>query len=302
MIVSMTGFGAASADAGGEGTNCSVEVRTVNNRFFKTVIKLPDKLTAMEPEIDKILREHLARGSVVLAVAIKDQVDASSVKINRQLLETYVQAAKDACAALAKMPGGVLNPRVDAAALLALPGVIETGDDTAAYLSTHREVVLKLCRAAIANVTEMRKKEGAALAQDLAKHLAVIREDLGHVSKLAPSVAKQYHEKLRARVLQMVSDSKLSLSDQDLLKEVALFTDRADISEEINRLGGHLDQFEAVCQKESEAGRKLDFIAQEMLREANTIASKANDSEISKRCVNIKSAIDRIKEQVQNVE
>ncbi len=115
-------------------------------------------------------------------------------------------------------------------------------------------------------------------------------------------VVRAYHEKLKARVNQMVSDAKLSLSDSDLLKEVALFADRADISEEIARLGGHLDQFVAVCEKEDQAGRKLDFISQEMLREANTIASKANDSTIARLTVDIKSSIDRIKEQVQNVE
>ena len=109
-------------------------------------------------------------------------------------------------------------------------------------------------------------------------------------------------EKLRARVMQMVSDARLSLSDSELLKEVALFADRSDISEEIARLSGHLDQFHHACTKEAGAGRKLDFIAQEMLREANTIASKTNDAEISRLTVDIKSAIDRIKEQVQNVE
>ncbi|MEI8196390.1 MAG: YicC/YloC family endoribonuclease [Phycisphaerae bacterium] len=300
MIISMTGFGAAGADEGG--ISCGVEVRAVNNRFFKAVIKLPDKLTALEPELDKLLRETLARGSVVMAVAVKDVLGASSVKINHQLLAAYVQAAKDAYYALKVDPNAVANPRLDAASLLALPGVIEAGDDTPTYLATHHDFILRLCKQALANLTDMRKKEGAALLQDLTKHVAVIRHDLGEIQQFAPQVAKQYHEKLRNRVLQMVNDAKLSLSDQDLLKEVALFTDRADISEEINRLGGHLDQFEAVCQKESEAGRKLDFIAQEMLREANTIASKANDSEISKRTVNIKSAIDRIKEQVQNVE
>ena len=118
-------------------------------------------------------------------------------------------------------------------------------------------------------------------------------------------MAKNYHERLRARVNQMVADAKLSLSDHDLLKEVALFADRADISEEITRLGGHLDQFISTCKKTDGTGpagdgRKLDFIAQEMLREANTIASKANDTTIARLTVDIKSAIDRIKEQVQN--
>lgn len=300
MIVSMTGFGAASVDEGG--ISCTAEVRAVNNRFFKAVIKLPDKLSGLEPELDKLLRDRLARGSVVLSVSVKDQELAGSVVINRPVLAVYVQAAKEAYAALKEGPNGVLNPRLDAASLLGLPGVVEAGEDTAGYMAAHRGLVLRLCEQAIEGLKVMRQKEGQALWQDLSHHVGAIREDLKVIKTQAPLVARQYHEKLRARVLQMVNDAKLSLSDQDLLKEVALFTDRADISEEISRLGGHLDQFIEVCQKESEAGRKLDFIAQEMLREANTIASKANDAEISKRTVNIKSAIDRIKEQVQNVE
>jgi uncharacterized protein (TIGR00255 family) len=184
--------------------------------------------------------------------------------------------------------------------------VIETGDDRAEYLATHRELVLRLVRESIVKLNQMRQHEGAALWTDLKKHLEVIRVSLAKINEMAPLVVKTYHERLRARVNQMVSDAKLSLSDHDLLKEVALFADRADISEEISRLSGHLEQFIRVWEKDEPelagAGRKLDFIAQEMLREANTIASKANDSTIARLTVDIKSAIDRIKEQVQNVE
>src|SRR6185436_1905349 len=140
---------------------------------------------------------------------------------------------------------------------------------------------------------------------DLQRHLDVIKSALKEIAALAPQVARTYHERLRARVNQMVSDARLSLSDQDLLKEVALFADRADISEEVTRLSGHVDQFIATCQRDQAPsaaasagdGRKLDFITQEMLREANTIASKANDSAIARLTVDIKSSIDRIKEQ-----
>ena len=191
------------------------------------------------------------------------------------------------------------------------------------YLAAYQDFVLKLVRAAIAKLNEMRRREGAALWADLHRHLDIIRFSLAKIAQFAPAVVRTYHERLRARVNQMVSDAKLSLSDHDLLKEVALFADRADISEEIARLGGHpSDQFIAVCQKDDANGtgkgegggggasggavggdgRKLDFIAQEMLREANTIASKANDSAIARLTVDIKSAIDRIKEQVQNAE
>jgi len=300
MIVSMTGFGSASADR--DGITCSVEIRAVNNRFFKAIIKLPDKLGSLEAEVDRLLRDAFTRGSIVLAVSIKDERLNACVKINRELLQTYVQQAKDTYHALATGENKIPEPRVDVASLMALPGVLEPGDDAQEYLETHRDLVLSVISQSIKKLDEMRQREGAALYQDLTKHLAVIRSALDKITLQAPMVARAYHEKLRNRVVQMVSDAKLSLSDTDLLKEVALFADRSDISEEIARLSGHLDQFQTACQKEEDAGRKLDFISQEMLREANTIASKANDADISKLTVDVKSAIDRIKEQVQNVE
>jgi uncharacterized protein (TIGR00255 family) len=296
MILSMTGFGSASAEQ--DGITCVIEVRSVNNRFFKSVIKLPDKLNAIESDVEKLLRESIARGSVVFALSVKDQRNAVSVTVNQPILDMYVERIKG----LQKTLGPTAGATLDLATLFTLPGVVEAGDDTEEYLVTHRDLVMKLGREAIGKLLEMRKREGAGIWADLSKHLEVIRVALAQIATFAPNVSKQYHEKLRARVLQMVSDAKLSLSDSDLLKEVALFTDRADISEEIARLGGHLEQFRAACENEEQAGRKLDFIAQEMLREANTIASKANDSQIARLTVDIKSAIDRIKEQAQNVE
>jgi uncharacterized protein (TIGR00255 family) len=293
MLNSMTGFGAATADK--HGISCGVEIRSVNNRYFKAVIKLPDKLQMLEPDVDRTLRDAIARGSIVLSMSVKDQLPASSVTINQELLKTYTDQLK-------ALQPSVPNSTIDLAVLLTLPGVVEAGEDTTEYLEAHRDLALSLVKEAIARLGEMRAKEGAALWTDLQKHLDVIRTALNKIAELAPIVVKAYHEKLKARVNQMVSDAKLSLSDTDLLREVALFADRADISEEIARLGGHLDQFTAVCLKEDQAGRKLDFISQEMLREANTIASKANDSAIARLTVDIKSSIDRIKEQVQNVE
>jgi len=293
MLNSMTGFGAATADD--HGISCSVEIRAVNNRFFKSVLKLPDRLAMIEPEIDRILREAIARGSVVLSMSVKDATSTSSVSINQEVLKTYIEQIRT-------LEKSFPTSKVELASILSLPGVVEAGDDTEEYVATHQELALKLVKQACVKMSEMRRKEGEALWADLKKHLELIRASLGKINEQAPQVVKAYHEKLKARVNQMVSDAKLSLSDPDLLKEVALFADRADISEEISRLGGHLDQFIAVCEKEDQAGRKLDFIAQEMLREANTIASKANDSGIARLTVDIKSCIDRIKEQVQNVE
>ncbi|HVS72814.1 MAG TPA: YicC/YloC family endoribonuclease [Phycisphaerae bacterium] len=298
MIKSMTGFGSIAADE--HGISCTVEIRSVNNRFFKAVIKLPDRLANLEPDIDRLLRDTIGRGSLVLAVSVKDHLSTTSIAINQTVLATYLEQIETLAQKITR------PTRVDLAHLLTLPGVVEAGEDSAEYLATHQALVLRLVREALARLDAMRQKEGAALWTDLQKHLAVIRDALEKVAAQAPQVVRAYHEKLKTRVNQMVNDAKLSLSDSDLLKEVALFADRADISEEISRLSGHLEQFYHVCEKDDPdaggAGRKLDFIAQEMLREANTIASKANDAAIARLTVNIKSAIDRIKEQVQNVE
>ena len=148
----------------------------------------------------------------------------------------------------------------------------------------------------------MRQREGQSLFSDLMKHKQVIATSLKEIEKRAPFVIDEYHKRLSQRVNQLLSKAELQVNQSDLLKEVAVFAERADISEEIQRLTSHLDAFEHACRSGEHAGRKLDFITQEMLREANTIASKANDATIATHIVEIKGAIDRLKEQVQNVE
>jgi len=147
-----------------------------------------------------------------------------------------------------------------------------------------------------------RAREGKSLFTELMRHVKVIGDSLKEIEKRAPFVIDEYHKRLSARVNELLSKAQLQVGQQDLLKEVAVFAERADIAEEIQRLTHHLLAFEEACQSDEHAGRKLDFITQEMLREANTIASKANDGKIARNIVEIKGAIDRLKEQVQNVE
>ena len=148
----------------------------------------------------------------------------------------------------------------------------------------------------------MRQREGKSLFDELMKHVNVISTSLEEIAKRAPSVIEDYHKRLTQRVSQLMSKAELKVNEVDLIKEVAVFAERADIAEEIQRLSHHLKAFEDACQSDEHSGRKLDFITQEMLREANTIGSKANDAPIARHIVEIKGAIDRLKEQVQNVE
>jgi uncharacterized protein (TIGR00255 family) len=197
---------------------------------------------------------------------------------------------------------GVGEARIELGALLALPGVTQEPRDETDEIARHGDVIRLLTAEAINKLNSMRQREGNSLFNDLMKHKQVIASELSEIRTRAPSVIEEYHKRLTSRVNELLRKAELQVSQGDLLKEIAVFAERADISEEIHRLTHHLDAFEAACRSGEHAGRKLDFITQEMLREANTIASKANDADIGRRVVEIKGAIDRLKEQVQNVE
>jgi uncharacterized protein (TIGR00255 family) len=293
MIVSMTGFGDASAER--DGTHYAVEIRALNNRFFKSVIKLPDHVSGMEPEIETLLREGLGRGSITYILKMRTDSAEAAYHINTRALSAYLEQ-------LQQVRGLDKIVQIDLASLVQLPGVCQEPRDDTDEIARHGKIVRELTSTAIAKLAAMRGREGQALMADLLKHSRLIAAQLAEIEKRAPVVIEDYHRKLTQRVNLLMSKAELQVSQADLLKEVAVFAERADISEEIQRLTSHLEAFEHSCRTGEHAGRKLDFIAQEMLREANTIASKANDADIAGHIVEIKGAIDRLKEQVQNVE
>ncbi len=293
MIVSMTGFGDAATERGG--VHYAVEIRSLNNRFFKPTIKLPDNLAGLEPELETILRKRLERGSVTYVLKMRLNSAEAAYHVNTAALEAYI-------AQLRNVRGLDGIARIDLAGLLALPGVCSEPRDESDEIAAHGDAIRALSEQALAKLDEMRRKEGETLFHVLLYHLNVIRVELAEIQKRAPFVIDEYYKRLTLRVNQLLSKSELSVSQQDLLREVAVFAERSDIAEELQRLGTHLNTFEEACRKGEKAGRKLDFITQEMLREANTIGSKANDADVARRVVEIKGAIDRLKEQVQNVE
>jgi uncharacterized protein (TIGR00255 family) len=293
MIVSMTGFGDATTER--SGTHYSVEIRSLNNRFFKPVIKLPENIQGMEPEIETILREKLVRGSITYILKMRLDSAEAAYHINTQALNAYIKQ-------LEAVKGANGSMQIDLATLLALPGVCQEPRDESDELERHGGVIRELTDKAIDKLDAMRTREGQSLFNELMKHIRLIAENLAEIQKRAPFVIEDYHRRLSQRVNSLLTKAELKVSEVDLIKEVAVFAERADIAEEIQRLTHHLDAFEQSCRTGEHAGRKLDFITQEMLREANTIASKANDAQIARHIVEIKGAIDRLKEQVQNVE
>lgn len=293
MIVSMTGFGDASAEKAG--THYACEIRSLNNRYFKPVIKLPDTVSGLEPELETMLREKLGRGSITYILKMRSDSAEAAYHINTEALKAYVEQ-------LQQVKGLDRLLTIDLASLVQLPGVCSEPRDEADEIAEHGDVIRRLTANAIIKLNAMRQREGESLFKELMKHVNVISASLAEIAKRAPMVVDDYHKRLTQRVNQLMQKAELRVNENDLIREVAVFAERADIAEEIQRLTTHLTAFEAACREGEHAGRKLDFITQEMLREANTIGSKANDATIAKHCVEIKGAIDRLKEQVQNVE
>ena len=293
----MTGFGDASEDAGG--VHYSVEIRSLNSRYFKSLIRLPEDLGGLEPELDSHLRRRLGRGWVTLTARTVISDASAAHRVNDAALVAYLEHLDTLQARVSDRSKTVT---IDLTALLTLPGVLVSSGE---QLESHaRPVLARLTDQACDRLIAMRGIEGRAIAKDLQDQEQCIRDRLGVVAARAPAVVEEYHQRLRARVNDLLARAELSLDEKDLIRDIAVFAERADISEETQRLSGHLDQFHQVIEASDEkpAGRTLDFVAQEMLREANTISSKSNDTQISRLIVEIKTAIDRIKEQVQNAE
>lgn len=293
MILSMTGFGEAQIEEDGHAYH--VEIRSVNNRYFKASLRLPEEFAFLEPEIEQTLRKRITRGSLTLKLFIRDLSAAAAQDINLAAVRHYLDQLKSV---IPPGPGFA----IDLATLATLPGVCQPHELSDEQRERAQAFVTRLTDAAIERLVEMRAREGQALAADLRAQCRVVRESLEAIRVRVPAVVDEYRRRLQQRVQQLIAESGVKLSEDDLLKEVAIYAERSDINEEIARLTSHLDQFAQAIDSREPAGRKLDFISQEMLREANTIGSKAGDAAVARHTIEIKGAIDRVKEQVQNVE
>jgi len=297
MIRSMTGFGSATAQAGG--VEFTAELRSLNNRYFKASVRLPEELGGLEASLESALRKRVSRGSFTLNVRARVTAEAATNVINDAALLSYLEHLETVRSKVQDE-----SVHIDLTQLLALPGVLQPATDNRTLLESGRRAVPELLDEALDRLIEMRTIEGRAVAADLLDQRDRIREQMAVIAARAPRVVHEYHDKLATRVNELMAKAELKVAENDLIREVAVFADRADISEELSRMNGHLDQLGELIETgspEEPAGRTLDFISQEMLREANTIGSKSNDAAISRAVVEVKSRIDRIKEQVQNV-
>ena len=286
---SMTGFGRGECIAAG--TRYAVEIGTVNRRNAEVVFNLPRELAPLENTLREIIAPAVARGRATVTAAVsagkksRPPVDADLfTRLHTELVRLQRK--------------------------LRLPDAPSLSDVVRLYATTAREsavaetpdadAVLKASRAAVRSLEAMRTREGAHLARELTRLLARFSKEIAAIGKLAPTVTARHREAMRARLASL--DPAYAADDERLARELALFADRSDITEELSRLESHIAQFRAGLASREANGRTLDFLAQEMFRECNTIGSKANSADVTRRVVTAKTELERLREQVQNVE
>ena len=284
----MTGFGDARGQD--EKINVAVEVRTVNNRYLKISSKCPDAYATLEADIDKLVRKTIARGTVTVVLRIERVGVNARYVVNQPVLEDYWHQLQN----LAKTLHEAAPP--DLSSLLDLPGAVSENVGTVDCL------IRDLVEDAVKKLQAFRLADGRLMQEELTTNCEIIKQQLEDVGRLAPEVVRDYRTKVLDRVGELLADGQASIEPSDLIREVSIFADRCDINEEITRLRSHVDQFAAFIDSKNSMGRKLDFLSQEMFREVNTIGSKGNNVAIAHAVVEMKAAIEKMREILQNIE
>lgn len=284
----MTGHGQALVQS--PAVRVLVEVRSVNNRFLKTHIHC-DLDVNRQAQLEVLLKQHLSRGSVNLKIKSEHLQQQEHYRINEAVVRAYWLQ-------LSEIAGN--SQRVNIESILPLPGVVRENiaDDDAELWPVVEQAVTE----ALHKLSEMRQLEGAVMKADMLQNCDEIQRQLDSIRTLAPAVVDNFAQRMADRITSLLQKYDITTQPADIIREVGIFAERADVSEEIVRLGSHLQQFRQVSEAAESNGRKLDFLVQEMLRETNTIGSKASNSGIAACVISIKTGIERIREMVQNVE
>jgi len=284
----MTGFGLGMSRT--DRFAVRVEVRSVNNRNLRVTLRLPERLQGMEPELEKMFHNAVSRGAVSAAVSLDDVSGDPGYVLDTAAIQFYRKALRK-----------IKAEKVPLSALIALPGVIrkKSAEEVPEELAA---AVRDAVKAAVQQFIAARETEGAFIWKDMTARCRTVSALVERIEARIPSVIEDYRRRLSDRLAKLLSGVGSSMSVEDLRKEVALFADRSDVSEEITRLRSHLALMAGPGGRDEPYGRKLEFITQEMFREANTMASKATDAEMVQEMLDIKSEIERLREQALNVE
>lgn len=295
MLLSMTGYGEARLQS--EALNLAIELRSVNNRYLKLSLRATEPYNLLEAEVEKVIRRSVRRGTIQVTLRCERQYAPHDFRINKTALKSYIGQLREVGEDL-----GLLEQNVLFGQVLALPGVVPEPGDISHDVSEDWPLVQPVLEAAVAKLQAMRQEEGRNMANEFLQLREHIAGQLELIRQRIPVVVSSYRDRLHERVRALIAELDIKIDRSDLIKEVAIFAERSDIAEEVVRLASHLDQFREILQEAESPGRKLEFLTQEMSREANTIGSKASDVEISREVVEIKSTLEKVRELVQNVE
>lgn len=292
MIKSMTGFG--QAVRGHSPFRWAVEIRSWNHRFFECSTRLPNLVSGLDEKIRDLIHQHIKRGKITIAVSLKSkQAETNGLILDERKIDSYIRAMRRI------QKKYRLKDPINVSALLSVPSLFTI--DHKEYTIEHYWSGLRIViEKAIKQLVHAKAKEGSALTSDLKKRVGFIIHALDRIESVSKNLASLHHNRLRERVLELTRE--VPLDSGRLEQEVALIAERSDITEELVRTRHHLDFLKKSIAGSGEVGKKLDFIAQEIHREVNTIASKSQNSDIAEEVIRIKSELEKIREQVQNIE
>ena len=289
----MTGHGAAQQQA--DGVSVSADVRTINSRFFKLSTRTNESYGGLDSRVDETVRSVIRRGTVQVDLRIEREATSKAL-LNEAVLTSY-------CQQLRKFQAGTEGTApLQIESLLELPGVINDARTQHHDADEVWPLVREVLVAALDGLSSMREAEGRAMAADLETNRQEIKDHLEQIEARAPLVVDSYRERLTDRINKMLAEHDVKIEPADVIREVGIYAERSDIAEETVRLHSHLVQFAKIMAMGESQGKKLEFVTQEMFRETNTIGSKANDAEITAHVIEIKAAIERIREMIQNIE
>ena len=287
MIRSMTGFGLAEVS---QGTfTARVELRSVNHRFLQTKIRVPQEHAELEAKIEALLKKSLIRGAITLSVRVERALGVKDVSVNAAVARRYQEEFR-------RLGAG---DELTKGELAQLPGVVSLSAEEGSR-TKESAAILKAARAALKELLRTREEEGESLGRDLEKNLSAVDKLRARIEKRMPGVVKARQADLHRRINLLMKEH--GPVEGDLAREISIMADKLDVSEEVVRLQSHAERMSAQLNKGGELGRQLDFLVQEMFREGNTIGSKCNDAKVAHMVVDMKTHIERMREQVQNIE
>lgn len=293
MIKSMTGFGKGEYSDGKRNFVC--EIRSVNHRYADITVKMPRRYSFLEDKIRKIVKETVRRGKVEVSLMVDNITEEDvNVRLNSMAARQYIDNLKELKEEFS------LAGEITLEMVAGMPDVLKAIPD----IEDEEEITASACEAldtALANLDQMRTREGQKLAEDLTMRGEIVRQYVNNISERSPEVVRAYSEKLKERLDELL-DGKIEVPEDRIIMEAAIFADKTSITEELVRLDSHISQLNHILGAPMSDGKKLDFLIQEMNREANTIGSKANDNDITTMVLEIKSEVEKIREQVQNIE